>query len=79
MKELFTLHRRTATGTRLISATASAAVFTAAEARQKQQPDQRVAGDTHAVVVVADEEKQNKQPGQIGSAEIIEHCIVLRL
>ena len=73
-KEFFALHCRAAAGTILIAAAAS--VLTAAEARQQKQPDQRIAGNAHTVVVVSDEQKQNEQPGQIGSTEIIEHCIV---
>ena len=60
----------------MIAATATATVFAAAEAGQQKQPDQRIAGDTHTVVSVADEKKQNEQPGQIGSAEIVEHVLV---
>ncbi len=70
----FELHSRASAGAVLIAA--AAAVLAAAEAGQQKQPDQRIAGDTHAVVVVADEQKQDKQPGQIGSAEIVEHCVV---
>ena len=70
------LHCRAAAGTVLVAAAAATAVFTAAEAGEQEQPDQRIAGHTAAVFAVADEKDQNEQPGQIGSAEIVEHVLV---
>jgi hypothetical protein len=76
-RTIFALHSSASAGTVLITAAAAASVFTAAETGQQKQPDERIAGDTaHTVVTVTDEKQQNEQPGQIGAAEIVEHCIV---
>jgi len=69
------LHSGTAARTVLIAATTS---IITAEAGQQQEPDQRITGYTGSVVVVAEEQKQNKQPGQVGTAEIVEHVSFLR-